>query len=76
MLKRVREHENGPNREKIEARQKTQKDIQENKYKVFLNKKKESELYKIEKRDNINQVRSYREKSQKENYERRLLIRE
>jgi hypothetical protein len=54
MLKRVREHENGPNREKIENRQKLQKDIQESKYKIFLNKKKESEMFKIEKRNNIN----------------------
>ena len=53
MLKRVREHENGPNREKIENRQKLQKDIQESKYKIFLNKKKESEMYKIEKKNNI-----------------------
>ena len=33
-------------------------------------------MYKVEKRNNIQTVRSFREHSQKENYERRLLIRE
>ena len=64
-----------PETKKMEARIKTQKEIQEKKVRIYLAKKQEVEIYRHEKNQQRKQLLSYREQSEKQNYERKLLIR-
>ena len=60
---------------KMEQRIRTQKEIKEKKLQIFIAKKHEVEIYKQEQNRNKQHLISYREESEKQNYERKLLIR-
>ena len=65
-----------PDVKKMENRIKTQKEIKEKRLQIFMAKKQEVDLYKQEQSRTKQQLISYREESEKQNYERKLLIRQ
>ena len=75
MMERVKEERLAPNPEKYEQRKKIMQEIQDKKMKILLEKRREAEVYKMEQHKNKQTLVSYREESQKQNFERMLLIR-